>query len=130
MMLIGKVALITGGGSGIGRAIALAFTEQQAFSIVLDQNIAAAEAVAEEIRQTGGQAFAIQADVASSAQVASAFEEILRRTKKLDILVNAAGMDVYKNAMTLEECEWEKCLGVDLKGAWLCCKYGLPLLIK
>ena len=130
MMLTGKVALITGGGSGIGRAIALAFTEQQAFSIVLDQNIAAAEAVAEEIRQTGGQAFAIQADVASSAQVASAFEEILRRTKKLDILVNAAGMYVYKNAMTLEECEWEKCLGVDLKGAWLCCKYGLPLLIK
>jgi NAD(P)-dependent dehydrogenase (short-subunit alcohol dehydrogenase family) len=130
MMLTGKVALITGGGSGIGRAIALAFTQQQAFSIVLDQNIAAAEAVAEEIRETGGQAFAIQADVSSSAQVSSAFDEILRRTRKLDILVNAAGMYVYKNAMTLEECEWEKCLSVDLKGAWLCCKYGLPLLIK
>jgi 3-oxoacyl-[acyl-carrier protein] reductase len=130
MMLTGKVALITGGGSGIGRAIALAFAQQQAFSIVLDQNIAAAEAVAEEIRQTGGQAFAIQADVASSAQVSVAFEEIRKRTETLDILVNAAGMYVYKNAITLEECEWERCLSVDLKGAWLCCKYGLPMLIK
>lgn len=130
MMLAGRTALITGGGSGIGRAIALAFTRQQALSIVLDQNIDAAEAVAEEIRQTGGQAFAIQADVASSAQVSSAFEEIRRRKEKLDILVNAAGMYVYKNAMTLEECEWERCLSVDLKGAWLCCKFGLPMLIK
>jgi 3-oxoacyl-[acyl-carrier protein] reductase len=130
MMLAGKIALITGGGSGIGRAIALAFNQQQASSIVLDQNIAAAEGVAEEIRKTGGQAFAIQADVASSAQVSVAFEEIRKHTEKLDILVNAAGMYVYKNAMTLEECEWERCLGVDLKGAWLCCKYGLPMLLK
>jgi NAD(P)-dependent dehydrogenase (short-subunit alcohol dehydrogenase family) len=130
MMLAGKIAVITGGGSGIGKAIALAFSREQAFSIVLDQNIAAAEAVAEEIRQTGAQAFAIQADVASSTQVSSAFEEIRKHTEKLDILVNAAGMYVYKNAMTLEECEWERCLGVDLKGAWLCCKDSLPMLIK
>jgi NAD(P)-dependent dehydrogenase (short-subunit alcohol dehydrogenase family) len=130
MMLTGKVALITGGGSGIGRAIALAFVRQGALSIVLDQNAAAAEAVAEEIRRMGGQSFAIQADVASSPQVSSAFEEIVERAYKLDILINSAGMYVYKNAITLEECEWEKCLGVDLKGAWLCCKYGLPLLIK
>ena len=130
MMLTGKVALITGGGSGIGRAIALAFVRQGALSIVLDQNIVAAEGVAEEIRQMGGQSFAIQADVASSPQVSNAFEEIIKHAKKLDILVNSAGMYVYKNAITLEECEWEKCISVDLKGAWLCCKYGLPLLIK
>lgn len=74
MMLADQVALVTGGGSGIGRAIALAFAHQKAFSIVLDQNIAAAEGVAEEIRQMGGQSFAIQADVSSSSQVSAAFE--------------------------------------------------------
>jgi len=130
MMLKDKAALITGGGSGIGRAIALAFCRQHAFSIVLDQNIAAAEDVSEEIRQMGGRSVAIQADVASLTEVSCAFEQILKHTKKLDILVNSAGMYVYKNAITLEECEWEKCISVDLKGAWLCCKYGLPLLIN
>lgn len=130
MMLSGKVALITGGGSGIGRAIAHAFAEQRAFSIVLDRNLAAAEAVAEEIRHRNGQAFAIQADVSSSAQMSVAFETIRERVEQLHILVNSAGMYVYKNAVTLEEDEWERCLSIDLKGAWLCCKYGLPLLIK
>jgi NAD(P)-dependent dehydrogenase (short-subunit alcohol dehydrogenase family) len=130
MMLSGKVALVTGGGSGIGRAIALAFSCQQASSIVLDQNIAAAESVAKEIRESGGQAFAVQADVSSSAQMSVAFETIRNRVDKLDILVNSAGMYVYKNAVTLEEGEWDQCLSVDLKGAWLCCKQSLPLLIK
>jgi NAD(P)-dependent dehydrogenase (short-subunit alcohol dehydrogenase family) len=130
MMLTDKVALITGGGSGIGRAIALAFSRQQALPIILDQNAAAAEAVAEEIRRTGAEAFAIHADVASSEQVSAAFEKIRAHTEKLDILVNSAGMYIYKNAMTLEESQWERCLNVDLKGAWLCCKHGLPMMIK
>jgi NAD(P)-dependent dehydrogenase (short-subunit alcohol dehydrogenase family) len=130
MMLEDKVALITGGGSGIGRAIALAFARQNALSIILDQNILAADSVAKEIQQIGGEAFAVQADVASSSQVSCAFEEIRVHTQELDILVNAAGMYVYKNAVTLEEDDWDRCLGVDLKGAWLCCKHTLPMLIK
>jgi 3-oxoacyl-[acyl-carrier protein] reductase len=129
-MLTGKVALITGGGSGIGRAIALAFAEQHAASIVLDQNIAAAERVVEEIRQLGGEAFAIGVDVSSSAQVFAAFETIRKRSGRLHILVNSAGMYVYKNAVTLDEGEWDQCLDINLKGTWLCCKYGLPLLIE
>ena len=129
-MLAGKVALITGGGSGIGRAIALAFAEQHAAAIVLDQNIAAAERVVEEIRQRGGEAFAIEVDVSSSAQVFAAFETVRRRSGRLHILVNSAGMYVYKNAVTLDESEWDQCLDIDLKGTWLCCKYGLPLLIE
>jgi NAD(P)-dependent dehydrogenase (short-subunit alcohol dehydrogenase family) len=130
MMLADQVALITGGGSGIGRAIALAFTHQKASSIILDQNIAAAESVADEIRQSGGQAFAIGADVSSFEQVSAAFEEIRKRSGKLNILVNAAGIYVYRNAITLEEREWDRCLDVDLKGAWFCCKQSLPLLIE
>jgi NAD(P)-dependent dehydrogenase (short-subunit alcohol dehydrogenase family) len=130
MMLKDKVALITGGGSGIGRAVGLAFASQGVSSIILDQNIATAEAVAEEIRQTGGTAFAVRADVASSSEVCCAFELIRSRTHKLDILVNSAGMYIYKNAITLEESDWDRCLDVDLKGAWLCCKHSLPMLMK
>jgi len=129
-MLAGKVALITGGGSGIGRAIALAFTEQHALSVVLDQNVTAAEHVVEEIRQRGGEALAIQADVSSSAQMLSSFDTIRKHSGQLDILVNSAGMYIYKNAVTLEESEWDECLNIDLKGTWLCCKYGLPLLME
>lgn len=71
---------------------------------------------------------AINADVASSASVAAAFDKICRDAAHVDILVNSAGIYVYKTATTLEEDEWEHCLNVDLKGTWLCCKYALPLM--
>src|SRR5579863_5423629 len=125
-MLANKVALITGGGSGIGRATAITFSSQGAFTIILDQNGEAAVAVAHEIRQAGGQAEAITADVSSAHQVLAAFDEIGRLTSRLHILVNSAGIYVFKNATTLEEADWDRCLDVDLKGAWLCAKHALP----
>lgn len=128
-MLQDKVALITGGGSGIGRSIGITFSKQGAFSILLDQNAEAAAKVAGEIERSGGRAAAVQADVSSSAEVAAAFGEIAKMTSKLHVLVNSAGIYVFKNAVTLEEPEWDRCIGVDLKGAWLCAKYALPMMI-
>lgn len=128
-MLANKVALITGGGSGIGRATAINFSNQGAFTIILDHNAEAAAAVASEIQQAGGQAAAVTADVSSADQVSAACDEIRKLTSGLHILVNSAGIYVFKSATTLDEADWDRCLDVDLKGAWLCAKHALPLLI-
>jgi NAD(P)-dependent dehydrogenase (short-subunit alcohol dehydrogenase family) len=128
-MLTNKTALITGGGSGIGRATAIEFGKQGAFSIILDQNAEAAAKVAQEVEQAGGKAAAVSADVASSEQLSAAFDEIRRHTSKLHVLVNSAGIYVFKNAMTSDEADWDRCLDIDLKGAWLCAKHALPMII-
>lgn len=130
MLLKNKVAVITGGGSGIGRATALGFSRAGAFVIILDKNNDAAQSVANEIDREGGKSTAVCADVASPADVANAFEKVRRDAPKVDVLVNSAGIYVYRTATTLEEKEWETCLNVDLKGAWLCCKYSLPLIVE
>ena len=129
MTLAQKVAVITGGGSGIGRGIALAFSKFQAQSIVLDRNAQAAAVVAEEINASGGCARAVTADVSCANQVRAAFEGIRSREGKTDILVNCAGIYVHKDAVTLDEADWDRCLGVNLKGAWLCSKQAIPMMI-
>jgi len=129
MMLNDKVAVITGGGSGIGRGIARVFSQHQARSIILDSNAQAAEAVAHEITTQGGCARAVPVDVSYAAQVQAAFEEIRKHTEKLDILVNCAGIYVHKDAVTLDEADWDRCLNVNLKGAWLCSKEAIPLMV-
>lgn len=129
MLLKDQVAVVTGGGSGIGRAISLLFSRHGASVVVLDRNAVAAEDVANEIEREGKSSLAINADVASSASVAAAFDMVCKEASHVDILVNSAGIYVYKTATTLEEDEWENVLNVDLKGAWLCCKYALPLML-
>lgn len=128
-MLRDRVALITGGASGIGRATAFLFSRQGAFVFLLDKDADAAERVAKEIEDEGRQCCAVVADVASPDSVAAAFDQIRRRVSKMDVLVNSAGIYVYKTATTLEERDWEDCLNVDLKGTWTCCKYTLPLML-
>ena len=128
MMLKDKIAVITGGGSGIGRAIAVTFAQHQAHSIILEKCCDAAGDTAREIRQAGGSAEAVCADVSSLREVAAAFAEIAQRTGRIDILVNCAGVFVRQDAVTLEEADWDLCFDVNLKGAWLCCKHAVPLM--
>lgn len=128
-MLQNKVAAVTGGGSGIGRATSLLFSRYGATVIVLDKNGEAAKDVAEEIRKDGSQATALSTNVASSSELSAAFDQIRKQTPKIDILVNSAGIFHYTTAIELKEEEWDECLNVNLKGTWLCCKYALPLMI-
>ncbi len=129
MMLTNKVAIITGGGSGIGRGIAQAFSKHQAQSIILDTNNDAAEVVAREIAAEGGCARAVSADVSCAENVQAAFGEIRKHTANVDILVNCAGIYIHKDAVTLDEADWDRCLDVNLKGAWLCSKQAIPMMV-
>ena len=122
--LSGKTAVITGGGSGIGRAIALLFARQGAAVHLIELNDDAGQAVAAEIRQAGGQAHVHAADVSQQAQVLAVFEAI----GNLDILVNNAGIAHVGNVETTSEADFERVYAVNVKGAYNCLFAAVPRL--
>lgn len=117
MRLQDRIALVTGGGSGIGRAIALRFAEEGARVVVNDVKKDAAEGVVSSL--SGGQGLAIQADVSDSAQVRAMFEEVERVMGRLDVLVNNAGITLAKPALELTGDDFDAIFSVDVKGAFL-----------
>jgi len=118
--LTGKCGYVTGGGSGLGRAIALGLIEAGATVIVSDINLAAAQSVVEEIRSKGGHAVALRSDVARKAEV----EELIRVTTDqlgcLDFAFNNAGILKIAKPEDLSEQDWQAELDVDLTGVFLC----------
>jgi 3-oxoacyl-[acyl-carrier protein] reductase len=156
MKLEGRVALITGGGSGIGRAIALLFAEEGARVIVNDVNLRAAEETVEPMGGAKERGYAIRADVSSSADVRAMFAEIDARYGKLDILVNNAGIAETESKMAdlnrkgearlaemmsgrkiethwdvtqdLSDEEWHRMIGVHLNGTFFCAREALKLM--
>jgi NAD(P)-dependent dehydrogenase (short-subunit alcohol dehydrogenase family) len=123
-----KVALVTGAGSGIGRAIARRLAADGAAIVVADIAGEAAERVAREIREAGGAAIAGVADVASSADVGRLVETTRARHGRLDALVNNAGIVVRGRAEDITEEEWSRMVAVDLTSVFLCSRAALPLL--
>ncbi len=130
MNLTDKVAIVTGGGRGIGRAIALKLAEVEATVVVSDILEKEAEAVAKEIRAAGGQGLALLADVSSSADVAWLVEETLAAYGKIDILVNNAGIARDQLLLRMSEEDWDKVIDVDLKSVFLCTKAVLRYMVK
>jgi 3-oxoacyl-[acyl-carrier protein] reductase len=122
MRLLDKVALITGAGRGIGRAIALKFSDEGAKVIVNDIEIARARNVAENLKELGRQVLAIKADVRSKSDVDKMSEQIEREFGRVDILVNNAGVrrDVIFSEMSEED--WDFVLSVQLKGSFNCAR--------
>ncbi|MDP2660619.1 MAG: SDR family NAD(P)-dependent oxidoreductase [Dehalococcoidia bacterium] len=120
MRLKDKVAVITGGGRGIGRAVALAFVREGAKAVVSDVNLEPAQEVANEIAAQGGQALALQTDVSKRAEVRDMVDAALKRFGQIDILVNNAGN--FNGAMLhkMTEEQWDSVVDVHLKGAFLC----------
>ncbi|MBY6268931.1 3-oxoacyl-ACP reductase family protein, partial [Parageobacillus thermoglucosidasius] len=122
-MLQGKVALVTGASRGIGRAIALELARQGAKIAV---NYAGSEAKANEvvgeIKNMGGEAFAIQADVADAQAVEQMVKTVLERFERIDILVNNAGITRDNLLMRMKEEEWDDVININLKGVFNCTK--------
>jgi len=130
MRLEGKVALITGASSGIGRESALLFASEGAKIVVADVSDAAGAAVVAEIEAAGGAAVYVHADVSKAADAEAMVRVAEERFGKLDVLFNNAGImhSDDDNAITTEESVWDLTMNINLKGVFLGCKYGIPAL--
>src|SRR5215831_18005092 len=129
--LTGKVALITGAGSGIGRATALLFAREGAKVVVGDLNDEGNAETVRKIEAQGGAAFAVHLDVSSAQQVEEAVQATLERFGMLNILFNNAGIGERRTSIVnLEESEWERVFAVNAKGVFLGIKYGAAAMLK
>ncbi|HXD89631.1 MAG TPA: SDR family NAD(P)-dependent oxidoreductase [Candidatus Binataceae bacterium] len=125
-----KVALITGGGSGIGKATALLFAREGARVAIADWVEDQAKTVAAEIERSGGAVITINTDVSIAADAERMVAATVRHFGRLDILYNNAGIGESKLLHTMTEAEWDRTIDIDLKGVFLGCKYALPELMK
>ena len=129
MRLKDKVALVTGGGAGIGRAIAARFAQEGARVMVADCNrssYASGEETVKMITESGGEASFVFADVSKAADVEAMVRATVETYGRLDILVNNAGIWMAKPLTEVTEEEWDTLIGINLKGAFLGCKYAVP----
>ncbi len=120
--LTGKNAIVTGGGSGIGKAISTLFAKQGAVVHILELNAEAGEQTATEIEDAGGKAFVYSADVSNQQQILETFMKI----DKIDILVNNAGIAQIGKADTTEEADFERVFNINVKGAYNCLYATIP----
>jgi NAD(P)-dependent dehydrogenase (short-subunit alcohol dehydrogenase family) len=128
MRLAGKVCLITGAGSGIGRATALLFGREGARVAAADIDPGAAEATAAAIREPGGQARALAVDVADGASVRAMLGAVMESEGRLDVLVNNAGFGIKATVEETSEEDWDRIMAVNLRGVYLGCKHAIPLM--
>jgi NAD(P)-dependent dehydrogenase (short-subunit alcohol dehydrogenase family) len=123
--------MVTGAGSGIGRAVATRFGADGARVALVDVDAQAAERTAELVRESGATAAAFWADVSDARSVREAVAAIAGRFDRIDILCNAAGLDhPLTSAVDLSEETWDRVMAVNAKGAFLCCKYVLPGMVE
>lgn len=129
MRLENKVALVTGAGSGIGKAIAIRFAHEGARVMVADCNrspYASGQGTVETIGGSGGEASFVLADVSLAADAENMVRETIKAYNKLDILVNNAGIELYRSITDMTEDEWDTLMDINLKGVFLCSKYAVP----
>ncbi len=124
----GKVCIVTGGGSGIGRAVCLRFASEGAGVVVADINEAHGNETVQQITAAGGQAVFATCDVSRSADVQATIKAALDRWGRLDVVVNNAAMMTFTRIVELDEKDWEQVLAVNLRAVFLFCKYAVPHL--
>ncbi|GGC69833.1 3-hydroxybutyrate dehydrogenase [Chelatococcus reniformis] len=121
----GKVAIITGAASGIGKEIALRFAALGGIPVIADLNLEAADATAQELKAKGGDAFAVAMDVVDEAAVEKGVADTVQKYGKIDILVSNAGIQIVKPLVDFPFADWKKLLSIHLDGAFLTTKYCL-----
>ena len=120
--LDGEVAIVTGGGSGIGRAVALALARVGARVVIVDLDAVAGADVAAEIGDAGGQSEAHALDVTQETAVENVFAGIVERHGHIDVVVNSAGIAIRKPAVELPLADWDKVMAVNVTGSFLCAR--------
>ena len=130
MLLKDRVALVTGGSQGIGRACAIVLAEAGADVAVGARNVEKLNAVVEELQATGRRALAVQLDVTDAAEVKASFAECVKQFGKLDILVNNAGVTKDTLVMRMKVEDWDAVLDTNLKGAFLCTQEGIKVMLR
>jgi 3-oxoacyl-[acyl-carrier protein] reductase len=127
--LDGRVAIVTGAASGIGRGIAEAFAEEGATVAIADKNEQGAQTVADGIAGCGGRAIAVQVDVTDEAFVGAMVERVLADLGRIDILVNNAGIDTISTVVEMPLAMWQQMMDVNLTSVFLCTRAVLPTMI-
>jgi NAD(P)-dependent dehydrogenase (short-subunit alcohol dehydrogenase family) len=128
MRLKDKVCIVTGGGSGIGRATCLLFAAEGAKVVVADKRKAAAEAVAAECGKKGAQAIALEIDVSKSADCKRMVDEAVKAYGRLDVLVSNAGYGIAGTVVDIDEQAWEDLMSVNVRGVFLGAKHAIPVM--
>jgi NAD(P)-dependent dehydrogenase (short-subunit alcohol dehydrogenase family) len=130
MRLKNKVAVITGAGSGIGRITAQIFASEGALVVAADINLESASQTVQAIKAAGGSGSALQVDVATPASVQKLLNSVLASFSRVDVLVNNAAIEIDKTIEHTTFEEWNRLVGINLGGVFLCSKYFLPELRK
>jgi len=127
-----KVALVTGAGSGIGRATALAFAKEGARVVVADVVVAGGEETVRMIKEASGDAVFVKTDVSKSSEVEALIQTVVSTYGRLDCAFNNAGIQMEEASVTHTHTEegWDRLISVNLKGVWLCMKYEIPQMLK
>lgn len=130
MLLKDKVALITGAASGIGKGIAFAYAKQGAKVVIADLELPAAQAAADEIKQAGGIAMAVQMNVTDEAQVDQGFADAIQAYGGIDVLISNAGIQIIAPVVESTLDNWKKMLAIHLDGAFLTTRAAMRAMIK
>ena len=130
MKLAGQVAIVTGAGRGIGRAVAVALAGDGAAVVLAARSARGLEAVAGEIAAAGGRALPVATDVRQEPAVAAMVTRALAEYGRIDVLVTAAGTAAFGRIADAKMAEWDEMLAVNLRGAVLCCRAVLPAMMS
>lgn len=128
MRFQGKVVVVTGAGAGIGKGVAIGFGMEGARVVLAEVNAESGKAAEHELRQMGIDAWFLQTDISDAEQVRQTMEKTADKWAGIDVLINNAGIALWKGIKDLSSEEWDQVLGVDLKGVFLSAKYGAPFM--